>query len=417
MRHFDMAILKSMPPSTAAEYVDPRPARPLGMTGHALILNYTAIDYHFGCFATSVALYNALADDGYAVSTRSVRLTQMLALPVATPSDLDCPDLYGAFRERHGELDHAIASATMVVINGEGTLHGARPATHSLLYLMALAKRRHGRPTYLVNHSLFPGGKAAMCNPGQLDLYRAAIDPLDGVAARESLSHAIHGQMGIAAIQSFDMLPLFADRAGHSAPPSPPERPMVVIGVGVGFSQAQAAALAMTVRAATAGRDVRLVFLDGAPRGNPREENEARAVFAQIDPGIEVAQPLLDANASDGARALDWLGLIARASLVVTGRYHHVVAALALGTPVVALSSNTPKIEGSFDLLGIRHKVIEPREDGWTETLAKAVAAGLEGDAATSTAQQRRHMMDLAERNAVWRGPAAATDTEAKAGP
>ena len=48
----------------------------------------------------------------------------------------------------------------------------------------------------------------------------------------------------------------------------------------------------------------------------------------------------------------DWLGYIEEASLVVSGRFHHSIAAASLKTNFIVLNSNTPKIEGLCQVLG-----------------------------------------------------------------
>ena len=46
-----------------------------------------------------------------------------------------------------------------------------------------------------------------------------------------------------------------------------------------------------------------------------------------------------------------WLGEIARAGIVTTGRFHHSIAAFATGAPFVAASSNTAKTNAIMQLL------------------------------------------------------------------
>jgi len=47
-----------------------------------------------------------------------------------------------------------------------------------------------------------------------------------------------------------------------------------------------------------------------------------------------------------------WLGHIAGAGLLISGRYHHSIAAACLGTEFIALNSNTPKIMGLMKSMG-----------------------------------------------------------------
>lgn len=47
----------------------------------------------------------------------------------------------------------------------------------------------------------------------------------------------------------------------------------------------------------------------------------------------------------------DWLASIEKASLLISGRFHHTIAANCLGTPFISFASNTPKIDGLAQLL------------------------------------------------------------------
>jgi polysaccharide pyruvyl transferase WcaK-like protein len=48
---------------------------------------------------------------------------------------------------------------------------------------------------------------------------------------------------------------------------------------------------------------------------------------------------------------LEWLGTIAGAELLVSGRFHHSIAAAFLDTPFILMESNTPKIAGLMQSL------------------------------------------------------------------
>ncbi len=47
----------------------------------------------------------------------------------------------------------------------------------------------------------------------------------------------------------------------------------------------------------------------------------------------------------------DWLRRIDEATFLVSGRFHHTIAAACLGTPFIALNSNTPKMDGLMQVL------------------------------------------------------------------
>ncbi|MBB5753921.1 polysaccharide pyruvyl transferase family protein [Prosthecomicrobium pneumaticum] len=306
-----------------------------GLAGEVLILNDTARQYHFGCFATSSALHNLLLDDGYSVATLPVTLTHALALP-PTLAGLDPGAMRDAVQAAAPAVAAALDQADLVVVNGEGTLHGLNRAPRNLLGLMHAAKVAFGKRTYLVNHSLFPADKAQDLEAEPIATYRPALEGLDGIAAREPLSAGHYEALGLSAVPSFDLLPAFADRIGAVHPDEVRDPDLVVVGVGVNWPADRLRGFAETVRRSVPPSK-RIVFLDGAPRREPLQERLFAELIEAGGTGIERAAIIGDRTRPDGVRARAWLRLIARAGLVVTGRYHHVVAAFAFGTPVVAL--------------------------------------------------------------------------------
>ena len=49
----------------------------------------------------------------------------------------------------------------------------------------------------------------------------------------------------------------------------------------------------------------------------------------------------------------EWLDTINHAALLVSGRFHHSIAAFCLNTPFIAMGSNTPKVHGISKLLAL----------------------------------------------------------------
>ncbi len=64
------------------------------------------------------------------------------------------------------------------------------------------------------------------------------------------------------------------------------------------------------------------------------------------------------------AKTVDHLQRLGEAKSLVTGRFHQVCMALALGTPFLAVRSNTAKIEALCRDAGLdpTHRMVEPEE-------------------------------------------------------
>ena len=86
-----------------------------------------------------------------------------------------------------------------------------------------------------------------------------------------------------------------------------------------------------------------------------------------------------------------------RARLLVSGRFHHSIAAAALGTPFVVFNSNTPKIDGLMALLG--HE--PPLAMADADALRARAPAILDGGEAGGDGPRPAQRCALAARNAA----------------
>ena len=370
----------------------------------ALILNHTGLDYHYGCLATSMALVAMLERDGYGVQTISVDTIAAVAQTPSDASDLTSRRFYDLFHDGNPAIASSIAGADIVVVNGEGTLHGMSRRARNLLYMVVVSKHFHGKLTYLVNHSFLPTDYRSQHDAQAFAFYQLCAQCLDGAAARVLRSHAIYQDMGIQCVQAFDMLPLFAQSYGIVRDDTADDDDVVVLGLGVGWPPERAESLARVVKAVMpVARSVAL--LNGAPMREPPQEDTYPPLMAAVDTRMKtVFESSRAAGGDTESEACLWLNTIANAGLLITGRYHHVVAALAMGTPVIGVTSNTDKIESSIKLLGIHPVVIDPREGNFEAAMHEAVSSVRSGriKAMKTDAAQRERVLAYAAANRIW---------------
>jgi polysaccharide pyruvyl transferase WcaK-like protein len=370
----------------------------------ALILNHTGLDYHYGCFATSMALVAMLERDGYAVQTISVDMIAAVAQTPSAASDLTSKRFYDEFHDGNPAIASTLAGADIVVVNGEGTLHGMSRRARNLLYMVAISKHFHEKPTYLVNHSFLPTDYRSQQDAQAFAFYQSCAQYLDGAAARELRSHAIYRDMGIQCVQAFDMLPLFAQSHGIVRDDAADDNDAVVLGLGVGWPPDRAESLARVVKTVIpTARSVAL--LNGAPVREPPQEDAYPPLMAAVDTRMKTVFESSRAAGGDmESEARLWLSTIANASLLITGRYHHVIAALAMGTPVIGITSNTDKIESSISLLGVNPVIIDPREGNFEVAMHEAVSSVRSGriKAMKTDAAQRERVLAYAAANRIW---------------
>lgn len=346
----------------------------------ALLLNFTADSYHWGCYGTSIEIYQTLTEHGYYVEPVSVMTTHSASPTPEQISDFDSNDFFQRFQVNHFALVHAIASSDLVVINGEGTLHRTSKGALNLLYLMHVAKRFFGKTVALINSSCYPSGSVAAASESNA-YYEKVFPHLDYVALREDTSVGIaREQLGATCANAFDSLPRFIKR--HRLDSSHTPRGYVLFSGGISLTQEHIASFAAIAQELhQQGAQVRV--LSGAKSAQAQDEKKFIELLTQFCPTITEVR----ANSMDS-----WLKTIAHANVLVSGRFHHTIAALTLGTPCAVLPSNTPKISAMLDTIGEGDKYI-PKLDREQFFRLKAMISSHITSATTDISETRVEQM------------------------
>jgi polysaccharide pyruvyl transferase WcaK-like protein len=350
---------------------------------NAVILNFTANRYHWGCYGTAIEIYDTLIERGYVVTYFSVADTHNRAPTPGTIEQFDDVDFFRSFAPRNAALLAALEECDVVVVNGEGTLHGLSGGPINLLYAMHVAARFLRKPVHLINHSFYPSGGVAPAEPADT-LYSLVARHMRRIVSREAHSTGVLKRLGFDPLEGFDCLPRYIarhDLAAHQ----PGGYLCVAGGVEVGDKTARQMAGAV---ARVAGAATPVLFLTGA-RSSPAAEDET--VFRQMREVL----PRLERVEAAGID--EWVATIAHADCLISGRFHHTVAALAVGTPVVATDSNTPKLEGISISLDARPPI--RAEGGDLEPAAfEALKVALDGKRGID-GERRERMLRLAAAN------------------
>jgi polysaccharide pyruvyl transferase WcaK-like protein/tetratricopeptide (TPR) repeat protein len=344
------AALDEFKPDRAMQTIDATVCTTVGATPAAgtpvrlrtLLLNDTSYWYHWGCSCTSLAIREQLQAQGRAVSGLPIdRLAGLQPLP-ASREQLDDAAFFTRFRQANAALCALIAGADDVIINGEGSLHGATHTSISLLYLAWIARRYLDRPVRIINHSCYPTGSTQPGGGAVEDFYRQVYQGLDAIVVREPVSAALLEKLGIPVTLGFDCLPLYAEAHRETITQSTSDRLLIAGSVAAGPGMVEACAR-LAIDARKTG--LRPAFLFGANANLAADDREfARQLGHAAGGSIELCHATSEAA---------WLSAIASARLLVSGRFHYSIAAAWLGTPFIALDSNTPKMDGLMQTLGL----------------------------------------------------------------
>jgi polysaccharide pyruvyl transferase WcaK-like protein len=221
--------------------------------------------------------------------------------------------------------------ADLVVVNGEGTLHPQPQALRWVCTVSALAKRYH-KPYWVVNCSL-----KCLGDPSQA-LFAEFFKGADHVAAREPVSFREMVALAPHAVQA-------ADCAWLTEPAPVDEARLVLSKAGV-----EGPFAAMTGSASVHKWPI---------------EHQRSVVDALRARGLAVVYTFSDKKDAGIAEQLGLPAVTHReadyrqlttvqslAEIVVGGRFHPTILSALVGTPFVAIPSNTHKMSGVMEMLG-----------------------------------------------------------------
>jgi hypothetical protein len=275
------------------------------MTPRAIILNDTSGRSHHGCSRVMRLLVDGLQRQGLTVAARS-------------PARHD----WAADAAFLAEL----AAANLVVINGEGTLHHGRPAGDALLAVVDHPAR--SAPVALVN-ALWQDNPTSWLGP----LSRCAL-----ISARDGQSRDAIAEAGL----QVRLVPDLSLSAGAEQQPGPREG--LIVGDSVRHSTRRALALAarrLGAKALVPTKTRRSALWQTWPSG-PLLSGLYHAVAPFGLPPLQLAQ-------NEAA----YLAMLGRAAIHLTGRFHAICLSLVTATPVLAVGSNSWKVQALMAEAGL----------------------------------------------------------------
>jgi hypothetical protein len=324
----------------------------------ACILNDTSEWYHWGCYGSSLGLQGLVERvlEPAAIATVPIKFSYAPSYLPDGPEAMRDPRAAVEFLKTW-QVAHVLLEASDIVINGEGTIHGASGVARRLLYIAYLCGTFLGKRVHLVNSSLFPPQDDAKT----LELYQLACGSLHRLAVRESDSAGIaRDLLGREARLAFDCLPLTLEKTVLQ--PRPAVADFAIVTGSSGLDDAMLEIL-QTGAKLLAQQGLRIIWLVGAPR-NPAPDEESQATNFAAAIGAEVVT----------AQSFEaWAALIRDASFVFTGRFHYLIARLCLGGAFAAFGGNTPKITALLRDQGLPNLTIQ-NESEVAATIARALS-------------------------------------------
>jgi len=286
----------------------------------AIVLNDTSFEGHHGCTLVMRTLAQQLRRRGIEI--------------VATSRS-------GRSYRQSRSVEQQLPHADLLIVNGEGTIHHDAPLGHDLL-TAGKSARALGIPACLIN-TTFDGNSPAVCAPLLADFALVAV--------RESRSRDALAQLGISAKLTGDLTfsadDVIIDSPDAGRDHSTGSQPM-------GFTDSVLADVTCALRRMAEshpdGRYLPMHFASRPSRAASGSPSLARTRRAAAKVNLTVAK-----------RSPAWRHFlcsryrrrIAQLGSLVTGRFHAACFALQLGVPFVTLPSNSHKVEGLLEDIGI----------------------------------------------------------------
>lgn len=328
---------------------------------NVLLLNDTTKWYHFGCTATSVALINSIKKLGYMVTTVPITEIYQIKYAPTTQQAFMCKNSYNHFTDNNYNLINLVKNHDIIVFNGEGTLHGISQAPLNILYLAYIAKKELGKHVEIINHSAYPEHDIHSRNSIEASIYKLVYGVVDFVAIREPISSKIMRNLGVHVNDSFDCMPLYI-RSNYIKTNTKHTKEIIIAGSAAWLLFDLPSSRKSNINDFTSGlyefnrylltmieMGFKIKFLCGAVQYPAKDDKE---FISYMQNHFKVKWEIYTATTVN-----DWLKAIEEATLLISGRFHHTIAAYCLNTKFIALGSNTPKIEGLLQILG-REKII-----------------------------------------------------------
>ena len=357
----------------------------------ALFVNDTSNWYHWGCTATSAVIRRQLKEIGYEVTAISIKQIVNMQPRFEQLDDFQSDSFFEEFKQANSALFDALSDHDLIMINGEGSLHGLSATSLNLLYIAHIAKRWFGRNVQIINHSCYPLELTEWQNSVEFNLYKQVYQQLDYVAIREPISHRLMDVGGISNSLSFDCMPLYIEHYRDQI--EKVDRAGVVLAGSVSWLQDSLAAITKLVKYLQS-KSIEVTVLIGA-RDNIASDDVGfvNQLYAELSGNITVRV---------ASTLQEWLQTLANTKLLVSGRFHHTIAAAMLDTAFVLLNSNTPKLEGIIELIGGDAPISYDDPDLF-DKLCVAVDEKLQDELATTSAplteEQKLQLIDLAKVN------------------
>jgi glycosyltransferase involved in cell wall biosynthesis len=332
--------------------------------GHKyLFVNDTFNTFHHGCSATSLAIRRHLCELG---DNSTIGISwEAISNPKLAPRNHDEFVSYEfrlKWERENAKLLRLFAASEHIVVNGEGSMSNYHYGSLFLFYLIYYCAEHLKKDVSVINHSLFTTTYSDRLDERThsdfLKIVATAYRGLKNCWVREpesltQLEEIVPGRGKLC----FDCLPLYVQEIfPHTKQDI--ERRGVLVGGGNYLDDRYPEfleALTPVLEDAFGAFEYAFLFSDV-----PHSQSSGDiALYNRIHELMPDRVCLRSVKTTD-----EWLDEIRSARLLVSGRFHHTIAAFMLDTPFFAFKTDTKKMEGMLSVVEKSHLLLDHDDAG-----------------------------------------------------
>ena len=320
-----------------------------------LLLKHTTARCDFGGLAADITITREIKNLDHELSFFAINDSEVLKYVPTTAMEFFDQRILAKFMAHNHKLCALIKTNDLLLVNGEGVLHGAKKEALLLLYIMYIAKSIFAKNVQIINHSVYPHDSLSIEYSEILSLYKKVYSALDFVAIREPLSASLLRDLGVSVCESFDCLPLYIKHR-YNPRPCIEQNDIILLGGSSAWYDTNDSSDSSPKNRLKNG----LVQIVKALQLKMAEGYRVKFLYRDLQfPAITDQEMICYFRSLMGksfsvlqVKTIDaWLAAIEGVSLLISGRFHDCIAAACLGTKFIALNSDTPQMTGLMQAL------------------------------------------------------------------
>ncbi len=318
-----------------------------------LFLNDTYNDFHHGSCCTSYVIWENIKKVTTSYDHITIVENRQSEYKPEKLWQFEDENYYNEWIQKNKLLFNKLNEADIVIVNGEGCISLYNPDTCQLLYMIYIAKAKLNKHVELINTSVYITNYLDDSPTEYHNILKLVLNRLDYFAVRDYKSLIdVNNITDKSVVLSFDSTPLYIEN--HFESKKIIDGDYILLSGGNFINEKF------------------YPFINEVLSSLPERLKNLRCYFlysdvntARCQDDIEHFNKLKDYVKGHNIELLtvysinEWLSAIDNAKLIISGRYHHSIAAFMLDTPFLTFKTNTKKVEAILEMFNRKDNLLK----------------------------------------------------------